>query len=84
MKKLFSKKGAAAYINRGYPYYVDAVLDEAINEYGLTQEEIITRGYRIYTEMDQNIQATLEQIYRIHLFLRGMNGAMVQSGSVPA
>ncbi len=82
-EKIILEEGGGSYINRGYPYYVDAVLDEAINEYGLTQEEIITRGYRIYTEMDQNIQATLEQIYKENTsFPRGMNGAMVQSGSV--
>lgn len=75
--------GGGSYIKRDYPYYVDAVLDEAIHEYGLTQEEIITRGYRIYTEMDQNIQATLEQIYKQNSsFPRGMNGADVQSGAV--
>ena len=49
------------YIKRDYPYYVDAVLDEAIQQYGLSQEEIITRGYRIYTEMDQNIQTVIRK-----------------------
>ena len=63
-EKIILEDGGGSYIKRDYPYYVDAVLDEAINEYGLTQEEIITRGYRIYTEMDQNIQATLEQMYK--------------------
>nr|WP_295972061.1 PBP1A family penicillin-binding protein [uncultured Bacillus sp.] len=75
--------GGGSYIERHYPYYVDAVLDEAIHEYGLTQEEIMTRGYRIYTEMDQNVQSALEQLYKKdQLFPRGMNGSIVQSGAV--
>jgi penicillin-binding protein 2A len=82
-ENIILEDGGGSYIKRDYPYYVDAVLDEAIHDYGLTQEEIITRGYRIYTEMDQNIQATLEQIYKQNSsFPRGMNGAVVQSGAV--
>lgn len=66
-----------------YPYYVDAVLDEAIKTFGLTQDEIMTRGYRIYTEMDQNIQSSLEKIYdNDRNFPQGMGGELVQSGSI--
>lgn len=70
--------------NRGkYPYYVDAVLDEAIHTYGLSQEEIFTRGYQIYTEMDQNIQHVLEKVYeQDSLFPRGKGNEIVQSGAV--
>ena len=60
-EKIKMVDGGGSDIKREYPYYVDAVLDEAINQYGLTQEEIMTRDYRIYTEMDQNIQASLEE-----------------------
>ncbi|WP_449539344.1 transglycosylase domain-containing protein [Ferdinandcohnia sp. Marseille-Q9671] len=74
--------GGGSYIERNYPYYVDAVLDEAIKRYGLTQEEILTRGYRIYTEMDQDIQAALEAVYkRNFLFPKGRD-TLVQSGAV--
>ena len=70
-------------IKREYPYYVDAVLDEAINQYGLSQEEIMTRDYRIYTEMDQNIQASLESVFeQDRVFPNNKDGIMVQSGSV--
>jgi penicillin-binding protein 2A len=66
-----------------YPYYVDAVINEAISKYGLTQDEILTRGYKIYTEMDQNIQSGLEGVYKNDsLFPQGMGGQMVQSGAV--
>jgi penicillin-binding protein 2A len=66
-----------------YPYYVDAVLAEAIGRYGLTQDEILTRGYRIYTEMDQNIQSSLENVYNNNsIFPAGSGGQMVQSGAI--
>lgn len=76
--------GGGSFIERSYPYYVDAVLNEAIGEYGLTQDEILTRGYRIYTEMDQNLQASLEKVYKRNaLFPRSQDPAvMVQSGAV--
>jgi len=62
---------------------VDAVLNEAISKYGVTQEEILTRGYRIYTELDQNLQTGLEKVYSKNaLFPRGMGNTLVQSGSV--
>jgi len=82
-EKIKLHDGGGSYIERKYPYYTDAVLNEAISRYGLTQDEILTRGYRIYTEMDQNLQANLERLYkRDDLFPSGMGGQLVQSGSV--
>ncbi len=82
-EKIQLHDGGGSYVDRKYPYYVDAVLNEAISKYGLTQDEILTRGYRIYTEMDQNIQAGLEKVYsRNYLFPSGRSGKLVQSGSV--
>lgn len=82
-EKIILEDGGGSYIKRDYPYYVDAVLDEAISKYGLTQEEIMTRGYRIYTEMDQNIQSVLEKVYsHDSVFPAGKGGTLVQSGSV--
>ena len=76
-------EGKSATVERQYPYYVDAVLDEAINKYGLTQEEIFTRGYRIYTELDQDLQSALESVYdNNYLFPKGRGGDLVQSGAV--
>lgn len=76
--------GGGSFIKREYPYYVDAVLNEAISKYGLTQEEILTRGYSIYTEMDQNLQASLEKVYqRNDLFPKSRDrSVLVQSGAV--
>ncbi|WP_141433230.1 transglycosylase domain-containing protein [Bacillus sp. 03113] len=77
------KDGGGNFIDRKYPYYVDAVIDEAINKYGLTQEEILTRGYSIYTEMDQNIQTSVENLYKQnYLFPRSKDKVLIQSGAV--
>ena len=42
-----------------YPSYFDAVVNEAVSKYNLTEEEIVNNGYRIYTELDQNYQANM-------------------------
>ncbi|MED3562948.1 PBP1A family penicillin-binding protein [Bacillus xiapuensis] len=82
-EKIVLQNGGGSFVDRKYPYYVDAVLNEAINRYGLTQDEILTRGYRIYTELDQNMQTGLENIYsKDYLFPRSMGGKLAQSGSV--
>ncbi|MGX6441697.1 transglycosylase domain-containing protein [Neobacillus sp. K501] len=82
-EKIQINKGGGSFVEREYPYYVDAVLNEAISKYGLTQEEILTRGYRIYTEMDQNLQKGLEKVTSNNaLFPRGKAGEIVQTGSV--
>lgn len=43
-----------------YPYFFDAVIDEAIKKYGLSEEGIMNRGYKIYTTLDQNYQSTMQ------------------------
>ena len=66
-----------------YPSYFDAVINEAVNKYGLTEEDIIKNGYRIYTEMDQNYQASMQVIYdNVDLFPVAEDGTRAESGSV--
>jgi Membrane carboxypeptidase (penicillin-binding protein) len=36
-----------------YPYFFDAVIDEAVNKYGLKEDDILNKGYKIYTTLDQ-------------------------------
>ncbi|MGF2383992.1 PBP1A family penicillin-binding protein [Lentilactobacillus otakiensis] len=43
-----------------YPYYFDAVINEAISKYGMTESEIMNRGYRIYTNLNQSQQQTMQ------------------------
>ena len=77
------KDGGGSAFDRKFPYYMDAILDEAINEYGLTQEEILTRGYVIYTQLDQNLQASLEKVYaNDSYFPRSSGSQKVQSGAI--
>ncbi|OCA84378.1 penicillin-binding protein [Bacillus sp. FJAT-27225] len=66
-----------------YPYYVDAVLEEAIAKYGFTQDELLTGGYKIYTELDPKMQAAVEESFKDEsLFNVGNSSDPVQSGAV--
>ena len=66
-----------------YPSYFDAVVNEAVSKYNLTEEEIVNNGYRIYTELDQNYQANMQVIYEnTSLFPTAEDGAHAESGSV--
>ncbi|HGJ3769368.1 penicillin-binding protein PBP2A [Streptococcus pneumoniae] len=66
-----------------YPSYFDAVVNEAVSKYNLTEEEIVNNGYRIYTELDQNYQANMQIVYEnTSLFPRAEDGTFAQSGSV--
>lgn len=66
-----------------YPSYFDAVVNEAVSKYNLTEEEIVNNGYRIYTELDQNYQANMQAVYEnTSLFPRAEDGTFTQSGSV--
>ncbi|WP_043932746.1 transglycosylase domain-containing protein [Bacillus sp. EB01] len=82
-EKINLNDGGGTPVERKFPYYVDAVLDEAVKKYGLTQDEILTRGYRIYTQLNPDLQTALENVYkRDWLFPRGRGGEIVQSGAV--
>ena len=66
-----------------YPSYFDAVVNEAVSKYNLTEEEIVNNGYRIYTQLDQNYQANMQVIYEnTALFPRAEDGTHAESGSV--
>ena len=66
-----------------YPSYFDAVVNEAVSKYNLTEEEIVNNGYRIYTELDQNYQANMQVIYgNTALFPTAEDGTHAESGSV--
>ncbi|MEC1524105.1 penicillin-binding protein 1A [Neobacillus niacini] len=65
-----------------YPHYVDQVFEEAINVYHLSQDELLTGGYQIYTELDPAMQNAMEKTYqRDDLFPRGSD-QVVQSGGI--
>ena len=66
-----------------YPSYFDAVVNEAVSKYNLTEEEVVNNGYRIYTQLDQNYQANMQVIYEnTALFPTAEDGTHAESGSV--
>lgn len=67
-----------------YPYYFDAVIDEAVNRYKLKEEDLLNKGYKIYTALNTNYQVAMEATYKNESLFppNAEDGAMVQSGSV--
>ena len=43
-----------------YPYFFDAVVDEAISKYGLKEEDVMNKGLKIYTTLNPNYQQSLQ------------------------
>lgn len=70
--------------NYSYPSYFDAVIAEAIDRYGLKESDIINNGYRIYTEMDQNSQASMQLVYNDETMFPSSvhDGSSAQAASV--
>nr|WP_054757963.1 PBP1A family penicillin-binding protein [Liquorilactobacillus satsumensis] len=46
-----------------YPYYFDAVISEAINKYGLSESDVMNRGYKIYTGLNQTYQEKMQNSF---------------------
>ncbi|PTX58258.1 penicillin-binding protein 2A [Melghirimyces profundicolus] len=66
-----------------YASYVDAIIQEAIQRYDLTEKEVLSGGLRIHTELDPRMQRAAEKVYsRNDLFPTGAGDRLVQSGSV--
>jgi Membrane carboxypeptidase (penicillin-binding protein) len=67
-----------------YPYFFDAVIDEAVNKYGLKEDDILNKGYKIYTTLDQNIQQSMEDSFdNSALFpTNASDGTKVQGASI--
>ena len=66
-----------------YPSYVDAIIQEATQRYGLTEKEVLSGGLRIYTELDSTMQQAAEKVTsQRELFPKGSDDQPVQSGSV--
>lgn len=66
-----------------YPYYFDAVIEEASERYGIDEDELVNNGYTIYTALDQNYQQMMDQAFAeqgvIHV---AEDGVTSQSASV--
>ena len=72
----------ASYSSYNYPYYFDAVIEEAVYTYGIDEEDLLNRGYKIYTGLDQDYQYQMDQTYDYAYFIDGADGTLMQSASV--
>lgn len=67
-----------------YPYYFDAVISEAINKYNLSENEIMSKGLKIYTTLDQNYQKAMQDSFKndANFPANASDGTKVQGASV--
>ncbi|WP_010283576.1 transglycosylase domain-containing protein [Bacillus timonensis] len=66
-----------------YPYYVDYIIEEAIERYGLTQNEVMSGGLEIYTELDPHMQESVENVFKNDsLFPESSEDQLLQSGAI--
>ncbi|WP_203261084.1 penicillin-binding protein PBP2A [Streptococcus uberis] len=67
-----------------YPSYFDAVVNEAISSYGISEKDLVNNGYKIYTELDQNYQVGMQTTFdTASLFpTSDYDGSSVQGASV--
>ncbi|MGY3707997.1 transglycosylase domain-containing protein [Granulicatella adiacens] len=66
-----------------FPYYFDAVINEITNNYGISEEELLNKGYKIYTGLDQKMQADMEETFsNSWLFPKASDGTIAQAASV--
>ncbi|MCT7885761.1 MAG: transglycosylase domain-containing protein, partial [Lactobacillus iners] len=67
-----------------YPYFFDAVVDEAIHRYGLKEEDVMNKGLKIYTTLDQSYQKAIQDSFEIdgNFPATATDGVMAQGASV--
>jgi penicillin-binding protein 2A len=80
-KVILNNKGGDPFRGK-YPHYVDQVFEEAIKEYHLSQDELLTSGFQIYTELDPSMQNALEQTFQKESVFPKGNDQIVQSGGI--
>ncbi len=67
-----------------YASFVDYVVNEAEDMYGIEEDELLTKGYRIYTTMNIKAQQVIEQTYANPSFFQkdAADGQKIQSSMV--
>ncbi|WP_254776922.1 transglycosylase domain-containing protein [Paenibacillus sp. yr247] len=75
---------AASQGPKDYASYVDYVMNEAEDMYGINEDELLTKGYRIYTTMNPKAQKVMEQTYANPSFFQkdASDGQKIQSAMV--
>ncbi|MGG1550639.1 PBP1A family penicillin-binding protein [Paenibacillus ferrarius] len=69
---------------KDYASFVDYVVNEAEDVYGIEEDELLTKGYRIYTTMNVKAQKVLETTYANPSFFQkdAADGEKIQSSTV--
>ncbi|MEH7246717.1 PBP1A family penicillin-binding protein [Neobacillus niacini] len=80
-KVILNNKGGDPFRGK-YPHYVDQVFEEAIKEFHLSQDELLTGGYQIYTELDPNMQNAMEKTFQNDAIFPKGTDQLVQSGGI--
>ncbi|MBX6394245.1 MAG: PBP1A family penicillin-binding protein [Alicyclobacillaceae bacterium] len=75
------KNGLPADDTNKYPWYLDYVLEEAEN-LGVSADEIMRGGYRIYTTLDPQIQEAMQSTYSKTSLFSLPNGQLPRSAAV--
>ncbi|MCK8606650.1 transglycosylase domain-containing protein [Apilactobacillus ozensis] len=67
-----------------YPYYFDAVIDEAVNKYHISESDIMNKGYKIYTNLNQQQQTVMQNSFDNPSMFpnNAADGTKVQAASV--
>ncbi|MBF0993372.1 MAG: PBP1A family penicillin-binding protein [Granulicatella sp.] len=66
-----------------YPYYFDAVINEITQNYGIKEEDLFNKGYRIYTGLNQKLQADMEETFgNTQLYPSYNDGTKAQAASI--
>lgn len=69
--------------NYKYPSYFDGVINEAIAD-GISEDDIMNKGYKIYTNLNQNYQQQMQDVYKESWLFpaAAADGTQPQSGSI--
>ncbi|WP_409341292.1 transglycosylase domain-containing protein [Paenibacillus sp. MBLB4367] len=63
--------------------YVDYVIEEAVKLYGFTEEQLLTGGLQLYTQLDPKVQNAMEEVYSNDAsFPKSTDDQLIQSGAV--
>ncbi|MBP1961824.1 transglycosylase domain-containing protein [Paenibacillus aceris] len=80
----YTPPAVAATSTKDYASYVDYVMNEAEDMYGIDEDELLTKGYRIYTSMNTKAQQVMEKTYANPSFFQkdASDGQKIQSAMV--
>ncbi len=80
----YTPPAAAATSTKDYASYVDYVMNEAEDMYDIDEDELLTKGYRIYTTMNTKAQQIMETTYANPSFFQkdATDGQKIQSAMV--